>query len=186
MTELVESTNHELDRGTHHPLIVIGAFVVVFLNIHPFQDGNGRMSRILTTLLLLRTGYTYVPYSSMESVVERNKEEYYRSLRETQRTLLTDAPDWNPWIEFFLDAMQRRALHLQVKAEHLLDVAPKDNPLDLHIVEFVRQRAHTTMGDILDATGANRNTLKGRLRALVATGKLEQHESGRRTWYSTL
>jgi len=184
MTELIEWTTNELETGTHHPLIVIGAFVVVFLHIHPFQDGNGRMSRILTTLLLLRNGYTYVPYSSMESVIERNKGEYYRTLRETQRTLPTEAPNWIPWLEFFLHAMQRQALHLQVKAEHLLDVATKDNPLDLQIVEFVRQRSHSTMSDILDATGANRNTLKGRLRALVERGHVVQHDTGRRAWYS--
>ncbi len=185
MAELIEWTNRELDLGTYHPLFVIGAFIVVFLQIHPFQDGNGRMSRILTTLLMLRAGYSYVPYSSMESVIERNKGEYYRSLRATQGTLGTNAPNWSPWLEFFLETLDRQAVHLKVKAEHLIDVAPQGNPLDLQIVEFVRQRAHTTMSDILDATGANRNTLKGRLRTLVANGKLLQHEGGRRTWYST-
>jgi Fic family protein len=57
-----------------HPLLLIGLWVVVFLEIHPFQDGNGRLSRVLTTLLLLQAGYAYVPYSSLESVVEQSKE----------------------------------------------------------------------------------------------------------------
>lgn len=94
MTDLVDWTNETLDAGIHHPLLVIGAFVVVFLNIHPFQDGNGRLSRLLTTLLLLREGYAYVPYSSLESVVERNKGECYRALRQTQLTLRSDNPNW--------------------------------------------------------------------------------------------
>ena len=87
MGELVDWTRHELSRGTLHPLIVIAVFVVVFLEIHPFQDGNGRLSRILTTLLLLRAGYTHVPYGSLESIIEGNKEAYYLTLRRTQVTI---------------------------------------------------------------------------------------------------
>src|SRR5207302_1233043 len=70
MEALVTWTNGALAEGTHHPLLVIGVLVVRFLAIHPFQDGNGRLARILTTLLLLRAGYTYVSYSSLERVVE--------------------------------------------------------------------------------------------------------------------
>ena len=102
MAELVEwVAGKEKDRSLH-PLLVIAVFVVVFLEIHPFQDGNGRLSRILTTLMLLRAGYAYVPYSSLESVIEQSKDGYYLSLRRTQGTIRTDAPDWNPWLEFFL------------------------------------------------------------------------------------
>jgi Fic family protein len=77
MTELVEWARATLDGKRLHPLLVIAIFTVVFLEIHPFQDGNGRLSRVLTTLLLLRSGYTYVPYSSLESVIEQSKEGYY-------------------------------------------------------------------------------------------------------------
>ena len=76
MQELVAWTRESLADGAWHPLIVIGLFTVVFLEIHPFQDGNGRLSRVLTTLLLLQAGYAYVPYSSLESVIEANKEAY--------------------------------------------------------------------------------------------------------------
>jgi Fic family protein len=70
-----------------HPLILIGIFIVHFLAIHPFQDGNGRLSRVITTLLLMQFGYVYTPYSSLESIIEKNKENYYLSLRKTQATL---------------------------------------------------------------------------------------------------
>ena len=73
MTELVDWVNQERDKALLHPLLIIAIFVVVFLEIHPFQDGNGRLSRALTTLLLMQTGYAYVPYSSLESVIEQNK-----------------------------------------------------------------------------------------------------------------
>ena len=91
-----------------HPLLVIAVFVVAFLAIHPFQDGNGRLSRILTTLLLLRAGYAYVPYCSLESVIERSRDAYYLALRRTQRTLRTAEPDWAPWLTYFLTALQRQ------------------------------------------------------------------------------
>ena len=92
ISDLVTWMNEARASGYLHPLLVIGVFVVVFLQIHPFQDGNGRLSRILTTLLLLQAGYAYVPYSSLESVIEHSKESYYLALRQTQGTLRTEAP----------------------------------------------------------------------------------------------
>lgn len=187
MTDLVDWTNETLDAGIHHPLLVIGAFVVVFLNIYPFQDGNGRLSRLLTTLLLLREGYAYVPYSSLESVVERNKGEYYRALRQTQLTLRSDNPNWHPWLEFFLTALQRQATHLRIKAEHAIAEATSTSvldPLDLLIIEHIRQKKRAAMADLLEATEANRSTLKAHVRSLVSSERIVQHETGRRAWYS--
>jgi len=79
MAELVAWLNEARELGRLHPLLIVAVFVVVFLEIHPFQDGNGRLSRVLTTLLLLQAGYAYVPYSSLESVIENSKENYYSS-----------------------------------------------------------------------------------------------------------
>src|SRR3972149_6299162 len=92
MTELITWFQDERSAAKLHPLLLIGVWVVVLLQIHPFQDGNGRLSRVLTTLLLLQAGYAYVPYSSLESVIEQNKEDYYLALRQTQGTIRTDAP----------------------------------------------------------------------------------------------
>ena len=115
MTELVEWTKANLETEETHPLIAIAIFIVVFLEIHPFQDGNGRLSRILTTLLLLRAGYVYVPYSSLESVIEQSKDAYYLGLRQTQVTIRTDAPDWQPWLIFFLKSLQQQKARLAEK-----------------------------------------------------------------------
>lgn len=106
MEALVAWTRNAIAEGELHPLIIIGVFVVVFLAIHPFQDGNGRLSRILTTLLLLRAGYEYVPYASLENIIEKTKDDYYRALRGTQGTLRTDNSDWQPWIDYFLGALR--------------------------------------------------------------------------------
>ncbi len=117
MGELIAWVNLEMESRRLHPLLVIGVFVVVFLEIHPFQDGNGRLSRILTTLLLLQAGYAYVPYSSLESVIEQSKDRYYLAQRQTQGTIRSNSPNWQPWLGFFLHAMQQMA-HLQALLAH--------------------------------------------------------------------
>ena len=89
MQELVEATRKALEEQKYHPLLVIGNFLVEFLYIHPFQDGNGRLSRILTNLLLLKSGYVFVPYVSHEKLIEDNKPDYYMTLRKSQKTLRT-------------------------------------------------------------------------------------------------
>src|SRR5436305_1465806 len=108
MLDLVTWFAGRLEQKRLHPLLVIAIFTVVFLAMHPFQDGNGRLSRILTTLMLLRAGYAYVPYSSLESIIEQSKEGYYQALRQTQGTIRTDNPNWEPWLLFFLRALQQQ------------------------------------------------------------------------------
>ena len=186
MTELVTWMQEERRSERLHPLLLIGLWVVVFLEIHPFQDGNGRLSRVLTTLLLLQAGYAYVPYSSLESVIEQNKEAYYLALRQTQGTIRTDAPNWQPWLLFFLRVLaeQVRRLNKKVEREHLV-LAPLPE-LSLKIVEFAREHGRVTMGDLIRLSGASRNTLKLHLRRLVAQGHLYQHGRGRGVWYELL
>lgn len=117
MEELAEWTRKNLDDPFLHPLIVIGMFVVHFLSIHPFQDGNGRLSRALTTMLLLKKGYSYVPYSSIESIIEQSKEGYYRALRRTQKTIWMETVDYEPWLSFFLTVLQKQKKILEEKVE---------------------------------------------------------------------
>ena len=167
-----------------HPLLIVAVFVVVFLEIHPFQDGNGRLSRVLTTLLLLQAGYAYVPYSSLESVIEQSKEGYYLALRQTQGTIRTALPDWQTWLRFFLRALQQQMRRLadKVERERLLLAAMPE--LALRIVDLARDRGRVTMGEAVILTGASRNTLKDHLRMLVEHRHLMQHGVGRGTWYS--
>ncbi|MEN8123218.1 MAG: Fic family protein, partial [Bacteroidota bacterium] len=98
MEELMEWTATQLKEKELHPLLIISVFIVHFLAIHPFQDGNGRLSRVLTTLLLMKEGYLYVPYSSLESVIEKNKDYYYLALRRSQATFRSEYPDYESWI----------------------------------------------------------------------------------------
>jgi Fic family protein len=183
MAELVAWVNDERDKAQLHPLLIIAIFVVVFLEIHPFQDGNGRLSRVLTTLLLIQVGYAYVPYSSLESVIELNKEAYYLALRQTQGSIRTDAPNWQPWLVFFLRSLAEQVRRLEKKVEREKIVLAALPDLSLRIVEFAREHGRVTIGDAIKLTGVSRNTLKQHFRNLVEHGHLNQQGSGRGVWY---
>ena len=184
MSELIQWVNAERDNGELHPLLIIAIFVVVFLEIHPFQDGNGRLSRVLTTLLLMHAGYAYVPYSSLESVVEFNKEAYYLALRQTQGTIRLSEPNWQPWLEFFLNSLAEQVRRLEKKVQREKIVLATLPDLSLQIVEFAREHGRVTIGDAIRLTAASRNTLKQHFRNLVDRGHLNQQGGGRGVWYA--
>ncbi len=184
MAELIAWANTELDSRRLHPLLVTGIFIVDFLAIHPFQDGNGQLSRILTTLLLLQAGYAYVPYSSLESVVEQSKDRYYLALRQTQGTIRDEAPDWQPWLRFFLNALRQQVTRLRVKLERERLLAETLPALSLQIIDYVREHGRATVRDLVTLTGANRNTVKVHLKDLVDRRLIVLNGSGRGSWYS--
>ncbi len=186
MTEIVQWTHETLETRALHPLLVIAIFTVVFLEIHPFQDGNGRLSRILTTLLLLKSGYAYVPYSSLESVIEKNKEGYYLALRQTQGTIRNEAPDWQPWVLFFLRSMQTQVGNLSKKVEREKIVLAALPELSIQILEAAKDHGRVTIGEMITLTGLSRNTLKGHFKSLVEKGHLVSHGKGRGSWYGTV
>ena len=183
MQELVAWFKEIRELGQLHPLLSIGIFVVTFLEIHPFQDGNGRLSRILTTLLLLQAGYAYVPYSSLESVIENSKEGYYLALRQTQATLRTDAPNWQPWLVFFLRALQQHKRRLAEKIEREKLMLASLPELAAQIIDEARSRGRVTMGDMIRLTGASRNTLKEHFKRLQEQGHIVREGMGKATWY---
>jgi Fic family protein len=184
MAELVAWLREAQELKRLHPLLVIAIFTVVFLEIHPFQDGNGRLSRVLTTLLLLKAGYAYVPYSSLEGVIENSKEGYYLALRQTQGTIRTATPNWQPWLIFFLRALQQQERRLAAKVERERVVIAALPELALQIIDYVRQHGRATMADMVRATGASRNTLKDHFRSLVKKRHLTRHGSGKGSWYA--
>lgn len=184
MEELVRWINKAVAENSLHPLLLVAIFIVVFLAIHPFQDGNGRLSRILTTLLLLRAGYSYVPYASLESVVEDNKDLYYKALRRTQTTLKTDSPDWEPWLGFFLRCLKKQKANLAAKIEK--EKASDDTmlpTLSVQVLELLKKYERLSIAEMVEQIGANQNTLKVRLRELVSMGRIQRHGKARATWY---
>ena len=184
MEELVNWTNNSLQRESHHPLIVIGIFIVEFLAIHPFLDGNGRLSRALTTLLLLRAGYEYVPYSSLESVVEKSKDRYYLTLRKTQQSIKQENPDYSPWLGFFLTSLKRQKDHLQHKVTQEKQILGALPELSSTILKLAKERGKVSTSEIQRVSGEPRSTIKKRLSELVKSSLLVRHGKGRSTWYS--
>jgi Fic family protein len=184
MTELVTWTQQALAEGRLHPLLIVAIFIVQFLAIHPFQDGNGRLSRALTTYLLLKTGYRYVPYSSLEAVIEQEKQGYYLSLRQTQGTLNFAQTNWQPWIIFFLKSLKRQKDNLEIKIskEHIL--LTQMSEISQNIIELLRLRGRITIGELEKLTSVNRNTIGKNLETLVKNKQIQQNGKGRGTWYS--
>jgi len=186
MQELVDWTNKNLVDRFYHPLIIIGVFVVNFLAIHPFQDGNGRLSRALTNLLLLKSGYLYIPYSSTESVIEDNKEAYYRALRQTQMTLNKE-PDYEPWLMFFLKTLQKQKIRLEYKLEHveLKRASNLDLPeVSAKIMEVFETKDRVAISELSEITGVKLNTIKKHLANLVKNDRLVKHGKTRGVWYT--
>lgn len=184
MTELVKWFHDASELKRIHPLLIVAIFIVTFLEIHPFQDGNGRLSRILTTLLLLQAGYAYVPYSSLESVIEHSKESYYLALRQTQSTIRKESPDWQPWLIFFLRALQQQKRRLAAKVEREKIALAALSELAVQILDYVQAQGRVTTRDMVREIGASPNTLKATFTSLVKKGLLTRHGGGRSTWYA--
>ena len=174
-----------IDEDAMHPLLIIAVFNVVFLAIHPFQDGNGRLSRILITLMLLRAGYDYVPYASLEHIIEDSKDLYYKALRRTQISLKTASVDWEPWLRFFLRCLKQQKSNLELKIEDKKTKYDADLPiLSKKVLQLFETHEQLAISEMVKLTGANQNTLKLRLRELVSAELLRRHGKARATWYS--
>jgi Fic family protein len=184
MGMLVADTQTAFTEGLLHPLLIIAMFIVRFLAIHPFQDGNGRLSRALTTYLLIKSGYKYVPYSSMEAVIEQEKKGYYLSLRQTQMTLQLPQANWQPWVIFFLKSLKRQKDNLEIKVtrEHiLLNEQPETARF---IIDILRSRGRVTVGELEKLTNESRHNLKRHLEKLVKSGQIKLNGIGKGAWYS--
>jgi len=183
MEELVLWTRKNLDDPFYHPLIVIGVFIVHFLAIHPFQDGNGRLSRSLTTMLLLKKGYDYVPYSSIESIIEVSKEGYYRALRRTQKDIWDNKANYEPWLSFFLTTLQKQKRHLESKIHTIKNDNKKLSRNQRAIMELFNTIPELDTSEISDKLNMNNETVKKNVRALVYSGYLLKIGETKGTFY---
>jgi Fic family protein len=182
MRDLIEWTQKTLENKKYHPLLVIGNFLVEFLKIHPFTDGNGRMSRLLTNLLLLQAGYLYIPYISHEKLVEDNKPDYYIALRRSQKTMETKDENITDWLNFFLDIVLKQsqmAVELLSK-ENIEKILSQKQLTVWHYIEKVKE---TSTGDIAENTKIARPTVKQTLEVLLRLKKIERIGLGRSARY---
>ena len=183
MEELVEWTRKNLDDPLLHPLIVIGVFIVHFLAIHPFQDGNGRLSRALTAMLLLKKGYDYVPYSSLESIIEASKEGYYRALRRTQKDIRGDGVDYEPWLSFFLTSLQKQKRHLESRIGNMAGDDIKLSRNQKAILKLFNDKPELSSSEIAGQLDMNIETTKKNVKWLTDNGYLIKHGTTKGAWY---
>ncbi len=150
MSALVSWGSANLQNRELHPLIVIATIVYEFLSIHPYQDGNGRMSRLLTTLLLLREGYDFMGFSSMEYEIERRKAEYYRVLMDTQKHRGTADELLGNWLLFFLDCLEKCILKLEDQYAKIKNKKAYLNQRQKEVIAFIRKNQPIKMKDLIN------------------------------------
>lgn len=184
MRELVDNTNAAFDAEELHPIVVIACFVVNFLAIHPFQDGNGRLSRALTTLLMLRSGYKYVPYTSLERVVEENKAAYYAALRSSQTAMKEDPTRFGAWLAFFLAALRTQKRNLQSKLD-LEGSMLRLSAAQEQILTAVRRMGRSTSFELAHSLGIPYRSVRYHLDSLVKRGLVEAHGERKGRFYTT-
>lgn len=182
MQELVGWTADALEKNRFHQLLVIANFIVEFLKIHPFEDGNGRLSRVITNLLLLRSGYTFVQYVSHEQIIERRKDEYYIALRKSQETFKTDHDTISPWLNFFLSVVQEQATKAlsYLQAEKIEDTL---SPKQYEVWKYLSGVKEAAPGEIVKATDMALGTVRQALDRLVELGEIKRVGRGRATRY---
>jgi len=161
MNNLINWTNEQLQKKEIHPILLISHFVYEFLSIHPFQDGNGRLSRLLTTLLLLQNEYLFVQYVSFENLIEKSKKEYYRALMGGQKNRNKENENISGWIIYFLDKLKQLTEKLDEKYKHLEEKRNYLSPRQKKIKEYVKENQPVKFSDIANNfKEINKNTLK--------------------------
>ncbi len=173
MLELVEWTDEALKNSRFHPLLIIANFIVEFLKIHPFEDGNGRLSRVLTNLLLLRAGYVFVQYVSHEQLIEKRKDEYYIALRKSQETFKTDHETIEPWLNFFTSVVKEQATKALVYLEEE-KVEDTLSPKQYEVWKYISSTNESSPAEIVKETGIVLSTVRQALNRLIKLGKIKR------------
>lgn len=176
--QLLNWYNSETDV---HPLIKVASFVYDFLSVHPFQDGNGRLSRLISTFLLLRKGYKWIQYVSFEHEIENRKNEYYQVLRNCQAQRPNE--DITVWIQFFLSCLSNIQLQLITKLNKS-GLETKLSPREKSIFMIIQNRPNIQSGKIAEKLAIPAPTVKRILSELLNKGLIEKQGSGRNVSYT--
>lgn len=168
MPQLIDWLNERIEQKDMHPLVYIAGFVYEFLSIHPYKDGNGRLSRLLTTLLMMKQGYEFIQYVSFENVIESSKDEYYRVLMDGQQNRYNDNERINSWVLYFMQSLITLTERLEAKYETYSKLKTALNKRQQKVMDFIQDNEPAQVGDIEKALGEySRNTLKKDLNYLV-------------------
>jgi Fic family protein len=187
MQELLEWYEWAGVSGFKHPLILIANFIFEYLAIHPFQDGNGRTSRLLTNTMMLQNEYEFVSLVSHERLIEENKADYYLALNKTQRSWKTDKENISEWLLFFLKTVEKQSQN----ALHIMEGDNTDYLLSekqLQILQWGRglSKAEFSRKDAIEALGLPPRTVEASIKKLLDLKKLEKLGQGRATRYKLI
>lgn len=181
---LVNWLEKSLEQNDFHPLLVIALFSAIFLQISPFERGNQKLSRLLITLLLLRAGYNYAPYISIDQIIESRSAAYYNALRKVNDNIADGRIDFQPWIIFFLECLNEQKAELEARMHRAAKKVAGLPALSVKVMKLFEKSQRLQMKDIERLTKGRRSTLKLRLNELVEEGYLIRHGQARSTWYS--
>lgn len=166
-----------------HPLVKVASFVYDFLSVHPFQDGNGRLSRLISTFLLLKNGYKWIQYVSFEHEIENRKNEYYQALRSCQAQRPNE--DVTVWIQFFLSCLSNIQSQLLVKLNRS-GLETQLSPKEKSIYTIIQNRPNIQSSEISEKLAIPAPTVKRILSVLLNKGLIEKEGSGRNVSYTIL
>ena len=184
MQNAIKWTNERFTKKDTHPLLTVATFVYEFLSIHPYQDGNGRLSRLLTTLLMMQQDYKFIQYVSFENIIETQKEEYYRALMDGQKNRYKKTELINKWIVFFLECMVTLIQRLEAKYETYNKLEKVLNKRQQTILKLVKKKKSFAIKDVeIVMPTISRNTLKKDIAYLVNEGLLLKIGEGRGVRY---
>ncbi len=169
--ELLLWTNERFEKEDMHPVLIVSAFIYEFLSIHPYQDGNGRLSRLLTTLLLMQQGYEFTQYVSFEHIIEEKKDDYYRALMEGQKNRYKKTEKIDKWMLFFMDCLTTLIMRLEAKYDQYSTLRKDVNERQQDILSLIKKKKKVQMSEVEEAfKNHSRNTLKKDLTYLTNEG----------------
>ena len=184
MDELISWTNENFEKDELHPILIIATFVYEFLSIHPYQDGNGRLSRLLTTLLLLKQDYDFMQYASMEIEIEKQKKEYYKALMNGQKNRSTKNEIIDHWILFFLDTLIATINKLENRYEKIKTQKSYLNDRQEELLRFIEANQPVKISDVVsNLTKYTQYTLKKDMRYLTDEAVVKKRGKGKSTIY---
>jgi Fic family protein len=182
MDSLCTAFIKSLEENEHDPLLLIPMFVLDFLCIHPFNDGNGRMSRLLTLLLFYRAGYIAGKYISLEKLIENSKDTYYEALRDSSAGWHENRNDYAPFVRYYLGILQKAYNEFEERVEYLSRRGLSKPGRIKAVID--RKIGRVTKKEIMEACpDISRVTVERTLTSLVKAGYLAKIGGGRSAAY---
>ncbi len=184
MSDLISWTNSQFENKEIHPLIIVANLVYEFLSIHPFQDGNGRLSRLLTTMVLLQKDYLFIQYVSFENLIEKTKEEYYLALMEGQKNRNKENENIFKWTLYFLDKLSVLTQRLDAKYDVFKSKGGYLNERQKEIKEYLKENQPLKIYDLAKRfDNINIHTIKKDLQYMKKEQVIKSVGKGKGTVY---